>query len=344
MEDEPIHKLVCKKFARRSGLLRFDEAWVMYFPVDSTEPEFTKLLFTCTRPQWNGATPFRGSSLMVNGCSSTCPCKFNTHDIRFISSSVHNSLCRYIHIVAPEREDNASVHDTEDMVNKCIKTLTGDTSWKGPVIVYAKIPKGKPVDMGTSFFSRTLSAFSDVVGVRINCDVAVKRLNAPQFEAVAIKSYDLRGTIDDRSWNLARGHHNAAFLTQHTGTVLQDRPESHAEDPSHSGLHRRNSTSRLLSIPCDISEQNFGFYSRPHDTGNVIVVREDRKPLEVDRGRLTDEDTEDKKDEEMADIVENEDTTDDEMPEDGEEFDDSDVDDDIFDDESSDVQDGDNAE
>jgi len=130
-----------------------------------------------------------------------------------------------------------------------------------------------------------------------------------------------------------------------------------------------------MTIPCDVDQKNFGYHTRPRDTGNVIVIREDRKPLDVEymevlcdwlstillplfkqarsectlvdrressistrtsqkrtvrqnvlrqitkqnlfaysRGRLTDEDTEDKKDEEMANIVENEDTTDDEMP------------------------------
>jgi hypothetical protein len=40
--------------------------------------------------------------------------------------------------------------------------------------------------------------------------------------------------------------------------------------------------SRLMSISCQIDKHNFGHYSRSSTTGNVIVMREDRKPLGVE--------------------------------------------------------------
>jgi hypothetical protein len=259
-------------------------------------------------------------------------------------------------------------------VNRCIETLTGDTSWRGPVIAFVKNAKDRPVDMGTSVFNKILSAFRGVRGVRINCDGVVKERHAPRFEAVTIKSYDLRGTMEDAPWRQP-GDRNATFLTQHTGIVLQDKPESYTGNPDLSGLDQNNPIARLLSIPCDTDKQVFGHHIQNTNTGNVIVVREDRKPLDVqyvetmchwlnnvllplfkqarttckrvDRGRLPhvtdrpsykravrenvfrliteqnllaysdarlrDEDTEDREDGEMADIIDNEVTTTDEL-------------------------------
>jgi hypothetical protein len=139
--------------------------------------------------------------------------------------------------------------------------------------------------MRMSAFSKILGAFRDVRGVRINCDGVVKDNIAPRFESVMIESYDLRGAADDPLWKRPRDH-SASFLTRHTGIVLQDRRESHAASPNHvcldeERLDQRNPTARLLLIPCNINESRFGHYIRPSDTGNVIVVREDRKPLDV---------------------------------------------------------------
>jgi hypothetical protein len=282
-EDWPIHKLVCKKLR---GKQRYPgTVFALHFPVDSTEPEFTSLSSDCGLPVWYSATFLHSRSLQVNCCSSTCPCKYNTYDSRFTSSWFHSPLCRFIYINAPNQEDDPAIRDENLKVNRCIELLTGDTSWKGAVVAYAWNSIEEPVDIGMSAFSKILGAFRDVRGVRINCDGVVKDKITPNFESVMIESYDLRGAADDYLWKRPRDR-SASFLTRHTGIVLQDRRESHAASPEHvrldeERLDQRNSTARLLLIPCDINEPNFGYYMRPSDTGNVIVVREDRKPLDV---------------------------------------------------------------
>jgi hypothetical protein len=281
-DDWPIHKLVCKKIAVYEKRPYPGKILTLYLPVNRSEPEFRRLSFDRKWPLWNGNSLFLPRKLQLDGCSSTCPCKQNTHDSRSTFSSAHNPLCRHIYISAPEQNDNPFMPDKDLDVNRCIETLTGDTSWTGPVIAFAKNPKEESIDMRTPALRKTLSAFRDVVGVRINCDGVVKAQHAPRFEAVTINSYDLRGAIDHYLWTHPRDQRNASFFTQYTGIVLQDKRESYKGNPSHSGLDTRNSISRLMSIPCEISKQSFGYYSRPSDTGNVIVVREDRETLGVE--------------------------------------------------------------
>jgi hypothetical protein len=282
-DDWPTHKLVCKKLC---GKQRYPgTVFALHFPVDVTEPEFTSLASDCGLPVWYSSTFLHSKSLQVNGCSSTCSCEFNTYDSRFTSSSSHSPLCRFIYINAPDQEDDPIIRNKDLKVNRCIELLTGDTSWKAPVVAYAMNLKKKPVDMGMSGFGKILDAFRDVRGVRINCDGIVDAKIAPQFEAVTIKSYYLRGAAYDYLWNRPRDL-SASFLTRHTGIVLQDRRESDAESPNNFRLDEErldedNSTARLLSIPCNIHEPNFGYFSRLCNTGNVIVVREDRKPLDI---------------------------------------------------------------
>jgi len=170
-----------------------------HFPVDGAEPEFTGLQFESRLewPLWSGRSLEFVGKLRANGCSSTCSCEYDTHDGRFIAPSDHTPLCRYIYITAPEQQDNPFVLDTRNLeVNRCIETLTGDTSWKGSVIAFAKNPDGELVDMSTSVFIKTLSAFRGVLGVRINCDRIVGANDVPRFEAVTVESYNLRGAID----------------------------------------------------------------------------------------------------------------------------------------------------
>jgi hypothetical protein len=272
-DDWPIHKLVCKQLALGSvpGMVL-----TLYFPVDGTEPTTTSFPPARKWPVFNGITLSPSVSLRVNGCSPACSCEFNTYDIRFNSPSVHDPLCQYIYVSTTEQRYHPIMHNTEGLkVNRCIETLTGDTSWMGSVIALAKNPKEKYVNIGTSAFSRILDAVRSVRGVRINCDGIVQAQIAPRFESVTIKSYDLRGAADDLD-------HSASSLTQHTGIVLQDRKEPSLHgDPQHSQLDQSNFTARLLLIPCDINESNFGSYRRPPGTGNIIVMREDRKPLDV---------------------------------------------------------------
>jgi hypothetical protein len=167
-------------------------------------------------------------------------------------------------------------------VNLCIQTLTGDTSWRGSVIAFAKNPEEEHVDIGTPVFSRILDAFRGVRGVRINCDGVVQAQNAPRFESVMVKSHDLKGVADDYRSDRPRDH-TASLLTQHTGIVLQNRRDYSSDGyPQNSHLDQRNSTARLLLIPCNINKSNFGHYMRPSDTGNIIVIREDRQPLDVE--------------------------------------------------------------
>jgi len=87
-----------------------------------------------------------------------------------------------------EQHDDSRLQKQDLEVNRCIKTLTGDSSWKGPATAFARDFQGDPVDLRAPLFSKTLSAFRDVVGVRINCDGVMKVQNAPRFETVTIKS------------------------------------------------------------------------------------------------------------------------------------------------------------
>ena len=285
--DWPRHKLVCGKLALLDRRPVYGKIMVLLFPVDDIEPEFVRLPFKYQKwsnskwPLWGGVSLSKRICLRVNGCSSTCSCDYNTYDSRFTSSSRHTPLCQFIYIGAPEQKDDPSVHDTEILdVNQCIENATGVTSWRGPVIAFAKDSDDRSVDMRALAFNRILDAFQGVRGVRINCDGVVKRHSKPRFEAVTIESYDLRGTIDDAPWNHP-GDHNATFLTQHTGIVLQDRRESYAGNPDLSHVDQHNTKATLMSIPCDVNESNFGRYYRRPDTGNVIVVRQDREPLGV---------------------------------------------------------------
>ena len=168
------------------------------------------------------------------------------------------------------------MHTTQ--VNRCVENLTGDTSWRGLVIAFAKNPENEPVDMKASALNKIFDGLGDVLGVRINYDRLVTLRNAPRFETVAIKSWNFRGEGDNCCWLQPRGRRNASLFTQHTGIVLQDRQELYLGHPL---LVRTNSISRLLLIPCDISKHNFGYIEQQFDTGNVVVVREDRKPLDV---------------------------------------------------------------
>jgi hypothetical protein len=277
--DWPRHKLVCGKLALRDTWWIPGTIMVLLFPVNDIEPVFRRLSWSNSNwPLWNDVRQSEKSCLRVNCCSSTCSCDYNTYDSRFTSSSCHTSLCLYIYIGAPEQKDDPSVHDAELLdVNRCIETLTGDTSWRGPVIAFAKDSGGRPVDMRALALNKILDAFQGVRGVRINCDDVVKRHSKPQFEAVTIKSYNLRGVIHDIPWK-HHGDHSATLLTQHTGIVLHDRRESHTDL---SNLDQINYKARFMSIPCDVNESNFGNYFRRRDTGNVIVVRQDREPLDV---------------------------------------------------------------
>jgi hypothetical protein len=225
-------------------------------------------------PSWKGTTSTFASCLRVNGCSSTCPCVYNTYDECFKSSSVHTPLCQYIYIGALEQG-----HGVE--VNRCIEDLTKDTSWRGPVIAFARDSNDKPVVMGTSVFNRILAGFDGVSGVRINCDGLVRTHNVPRLEAITIKSYNLRGETGCRRFD-PFDPEKASPLTRHTGITLQAKPERRWEDPNYAHLDRRNAISSLLAIPCEINKHNFGYYAPPHWTGNVIVMREDRKPLDVE--------------------------------------------------------------
>ena len=101
-----------------------------------------------------------------------------------MSSSVHAPLCRYIYIGAPEQEDPTLMHTTQ--VNRCVENLTGDTSWRGLVIAFAKNPENEPVDMKASALNKIFDGLGDVLGVRINYDRLVTLRNAPRFETVAI--------------------------------------------------------------------------------------------------------------------------------------------------------------
>lgn len=282
-DDWPTHKLVCRKFALRHKLPHPGKVWVLYFPVDRTEPEFRMIPLDRYGhwPYWKGdsfMSAFHG--LRVKACASACPYAYTTHEEDPTDSSVHDPLCQCIFVDAPEQRSQPSKLDSQSLkVNQCIKTLTGDISWKGPDIAYAEDTHRKNVDMRTSVFNRILEVFRSITGVRINCDGLVEGHNVPRFETVTVESHDLSGHIFDRDGHL---HREKTCLTWHTGMALQAAQEIRWRRPKYSHLDRNNSISRLMSIPCDISKHNFGYYESTRGTGNVIVIREDRKPLDVE--------------------------------------------------------------
>jgi hypothetical protein len=249
--------------------------------VDRTEPEFRLIpLDRCEiYPSWKGTVLTFWDSLRVKCCTSTCSSAYNTYDEGFTYPSSHDPSCHDVYIVAPEQEVRSYGRESKSLKpNQCLQSLTGDTSWKGPVIAFAENTKSKHVDIGTSVFNKILREFCSIAGVRINCDGVVKEHNAPRFEAVTIESHDL--ICNSFAWRGDYPHYKTA-LTLHTGMVLLATKESHWRRPKLSYTDSKNSISKLLSIPCDISKHNFGCYERAAGTGNVIVIREDRKPLDV---------------------------------------------------------------
>ena len=281
-DDWPTHKLVCRKFALRHKLPHPGKTWVLHFPVDREEPEFRMIRLN----RWGYSPDWKGISLdstycrRINGCSSACRCTYTTYEDGFVHSSAHDPLCQYVYVDAPEQRSQSSKRKSQSLeVNQCIKTLTGDTSWKGPVIAFAEDIYMRHMDMRTSVFNRILKEFHDITGVRINCDELVEEHNVPRFEAVTIKSSDLSGGIFDQDRHFGRVK---TCLTWHTGVVLQAAQETYWRSRQHSHSDSKNTISQLMSIPCEISKHNFGYYESPRGTGNVIVIREDKKPLHVE--------------------------------------------------------------
>jgi hypothetical protein len=222
--------------------------------------------------RWNDANISTAECLRVNGCSSTCLCPYDTYDRRFSNPSVHDPLCRFIYIVALEKSPGTLA------VNRCIKTLTGDTSWKGPVVAFTQDACGGYKDISTSAFNRVLDEFCSVRGVRINTDLLVKEYDAPRFEEVTIKSYDTRDESFD--WNRVLDPQKATPLTLDTGIVLKANPETRSRYRNRSPFGEK-SIAKLLSIPCEISSHTFGDYNQRRCVGNVILMRKDKKPLTV---------------------------------------------------------------
>lgn len=223
--------------------------------------------------------------LRINGCSSNCRCSYTTYEKEFTDPRYHDPHCQYIYIDAPEQRRQASKADLQSLkVNQCVKTLTRGSSWRGPVNVFAIDIHKEYVDMRTKFFSGILGGFHNVVGVRINADKLVKARKTPRFEAVKIKSYDLRhrSAFHDDPFD----DQGVAPLTLHTGIVLLVSWERSSETSDKPRVDSRNSIASLLSIPCEISGRKFGQYTRPSRTGSVVVMREDRKPLDVEYMRI----------------------------------------------------------
>lgn len=283
-DDWPTHKLICKKFTLRHKLPHPGKVWVLYFPVDRREPEFRLLPLGYCSPLWKDTELGHNKCFRVNDCLSTCVNPYDTYDSCSTRDSVHDARCQYILIEAPELADRLHQRGQESLeVNSCIQTLTGDASWKGPVIAFAKLTdRWQSTDMRTASFNKILGVFRSVTGVRINCDGLVKVHNAPRFEPMTIKSYDLRYNSSHLFKEDPLDSENVSSLTLYTGLALQARPEFTWPNLGHFQGDERNSVSRLLSIPCKTTTLNFGYYGRPSSTGNVIVMREDRKPLDVE--------------------------------------------------------------
>jgi hypothetical protein len=240
---------------------------VLHLPVDRSEPEFKLLQIP---RKWHAR------AIRVNGCSSDCKCSHTTYAKYFTFPLNHTLTCRYIYIGAPEQRVDSRKRDLEGLeVNQCIKSLTGDTSWKGPVFAYGIDVLERPKNMETRIFGQILSSFRSVLGVRINRDGLVQAHDTPRFEVITIESSGFRGRTSFRC-----GTQDS--VTNHTGIVLQLRRDFQQGTRNHADLDKRNSISRLLSIPCDTESHDFGHYDPSLKVGNVIVIRADRKPLDVE--------------------------------------------------------------
>ena len=258
-DDWPTHKLLCEKYARHPDETHPGKVWVIYFPVDGRNPVFRLTPFIL----WGAGLRWKYTDISSTEC-------LQVSDVSSVS----------LYIGAPDQLDDPDSYDPEGLeVNRCIEALTGDTSWKGSVIAFAKDIYGNHVDMGTSHFYKVLKEFRSVVGVRINCDGLVYEHHRPRFEECVIESYDLQ----DKNFNLGQEFNvnRPIPLTLNIGIALQAKNEFHRSHTIYPDLNKDNTTARLMLIPCDADRFDFGVFSKAHTYGNVIVMREDRKPLDV---------------------------------------------------------------
>lgn len=137
------------------------------------------------------------------------------------------------------------------------------------------------VGMSTLDFNRILGAFRGVRGVRINCDDFVKERNVPIFEEVMIESYDLRDANFNWRDEFDPEKRATPLTLLNTNIALQAKWEHCRGDPIYSGIDIKKSIARLLLTPCEIGHHTFGNYNETHNIGNMIVMRKDRKPLDV---------------------------------------------------------------
>ncbi|KAI5239836.1 hypothetical protein E4T43_06544 [Aureobasidium subglaciale] len=265
--DWPTHKVVCKKLAERDDSPHPGFTWALYFPENDSELEFR--LFPVTPGQ--------------QGCTTGCACGPGCNYI-CSSYSHHTRKCQHVYLSIP------GVVFNDPVVNKTIEKLTNGavTSFKGPATAWSRSARGghkqqgssrvfRTTDMTTMSFRAILNEIHDIQAVCINCDGLVNERIAPRFEVTTVSSF---------SFFRFHGNEAASSLTKHTGVRLEAQRTYIPKDVlrkriSRDQLNRRNSISRMLSIPCDTEEHRFGLYRRAKDTGNVVVLRKDRQPLTI---------------------------------------------------------------